>query len=484
MKSNLNVPSQLGRIKQSVLTLCVGFILSANALAQAPLADQEPSAQKEPSATEKQKPSPPSEERSTTPAEPEHNKGVTDGNAENNNTAPLPLEQIKSFAEIFTRIKQSYVEKVSDEQLLDFAIEGMLNGLDPHSVYLKAEGYEELNEGTSGQFGGLGMEVIMEGGFVKVVAPIDDTPAADAGIQTGDLIVRIDGKPVNGLSLQDATDRMRGEPGTAVTLTILRESESEPFDLDLKRAIVKTASVRRLRLNDEIGYLRVSQFQAGTSESFRKELKMLRESERFAGLIIDLRNNPGGLLNSAISITDAFVTDGVIVSTKGRLSQNNQTFTATSIDLIDGKPIVVLINGGSASASEIVAGALQDHKRALILGTESFGKGSVQTVMNLNDTEGIKLTTARYYTPSGHSIQASGIVPDVIIEQRQFKEDGDRFARIKENDLPRRLANDNQPRNVKNSDQTNQRLRQDYQLNEAFNLLKGLVLFKDKGVDK
>jgi len=395
-------------------------------------------------------------------------------------TTPLPLEQIKSFAEIFTRIKQNYVESVTDEQLLDYAIEGMLSGLDPHSVYLKAERFEELNEGTAGQFGGLGMEVIMEEGFVKVVTPIDDTPAAEAGLQTGDLIVRINGKPVNGLSLRDATDQMRGEPGTVVTLTILRESLSEPFDIDLTRAIVKTASVRRLKLNEEIGYLRVSQFQTSTSESFRKELKRLRDIKGFSGLIIDLRNNPGGLLNSAISIADAFITQGTIVSTRGRLPQNDQSFTATSIDLIDGKPIVVLINGGSASASEIVAGALQDHDRALILGTESFGKGSVQTVMNLNENEGIKLTTARYYTPSGNSIQASGIVPDVIIQQRQFKEDKNSFARIKENDLPGRLENDSQPKNTKNSDETTSLLKRDYQLNEAFNLLKGLILFKDK----
>jgi len=393
---------------------------------------------------------------------------------------PLPLEQIKSFAEIFTRIKRNYVEPVSDEQLLDYAIEGMLNGLDPHSVYLKAERFEELSEGTAGRFGGLGMEVIMEDGFVKVVTPIDDTPAADAGIQTGDLIVRIDGKAVNGLSLQDATDRMRGEPGSVVTITILRESEPEPFDVKLKRAVVSVSSVKRRRLSDEIGYLRITQFQAGTSESFRKELKMLRDIKGFSGLIIDLRNNPGGLLNSAISIADSFITKGSIVSTKGRLSQNDQEFMATAVDLIDGKPIVVLINGGSASASEIVAGALQDHDRALILGTESFGKGSVQTVMNMSDKEGIKLTTARYYTPSGHSIQASGIVPDVLVKQRQFKASKEGFSRIKENDLPGHLENENEQKNSKNDDEIRGLFERDYQLNEAFNLLNGLVLFQKK----
>ncbi|MFT5572861.1 MAG: carboxyl-terminal processing protease [Cryomorphaceae bacterium] len=420
----------------------------------------------------------------TEEAEAVTNQELADGDLYQSDQTPLPLDQIKSFAEIFTRIKRSYVEPVTDEQLLDYAIEGMLNGLDPHSVYMKADRYEELNEGTTGQFGGLGMEVIMEDGFVKVVTPIDDTPAAEAGIQTGDLIIRIDGKTVSGLDLQDATDQMRGEPGTSIVLTILRESTPEPFDVELERAIVRFASVKRKRLSDQIGYLRVTQFQAGTSESFRKELKQLRQIEEFSGLIIDLRNNPGGLLNSAISIADAFVQEGPIVSTKGRDEANDQDYMATSVDLIDGKPVVVLINGGSASASEIVAGALQDHKRALILGTQSFGKGSVQTVMNVGEQEGIKLTTARYYTPSGNSIQASGILPDVIVEQRQFKELKDGFKRIKENDLPRHLENDSKS-TPKKSDNKNELeisdlLAKDYQLNEAFNLLNGLVMFQQK----
>lgn len=391
---------------------------------------------------------------------------------------PLPLEQIKTFAEIFTRIKRNYVEPVSDEQLLEYAVAGMLNGLDPHSVYLKEERYEELSEGTSGRFGGLGMEVVMEGGFVKVITPIDDTPAADAGILTGDLIIRIDGKTVSGLSLQEATDAMRGRPGTKVTLTILRESESEPFDLTLERAVVQVKTVKRKRLSDEIGYLRVTQFQSATAEIFRKELKTLRSKDSFKGLIIDLRNNPGGLLNSAVSMADAFIEEGDLVSTKGRISENNQNFTATPVDMIDGKPIIVLINGGSASASEIVAGALQDHNRALILGTESFGKGSVQTVVNVSDNEAIKLTTARYYTPNGRSIQAAGIVPDVVVEQRQFQKKKDGFERVKENDLPGHLENEN--RDTKDKSVAVDELARDYQLNEAFNLLKGLVLFQSK----
>lgn len=394
--------------------------------------------------------------------------------------APLPLEQIRAFADVFTRIKNSYVEPVSDEQLLDYAITGMLNGLDPHSSYLKKERYDNLNEGTTGKFGGLGIEVVLEGGFIKVIAPIDDTPAAKAGLQSGDLIIRIDGEPISGKDLRTATDKMRGEPGTPITLTILRENQSEPFDVDITRAIIRINSVKRERLSDRIGYLRITQFQSSTSESFRKQLKMLREIKDFSGLIIDLRNNPGGLLNSAISISDNFLNDGIIVSTKGRLDTNNVEYRATAVDLIDGKPIIILINGGSASASEIVAGALQDHKRALILGTESFGKGSVQSVMDLGGGDGIKLTTARYFTPNGTSIQASGIVPDILVEQRDFKESKEGFGRIKENDLPGHLevANTAKPeKKVKTSEKIAKLLAKDYQLNEAFNLLNGIILF-------
>jgi len=393
---------------------------------------------------------------------------------------PLPLDQIKTFAEVFTRIKRNYVEPVTDEELLEYAIDGMLGGLDPHSVYLKEERYEELNEGTTGRFGGLGMEVMMEKGFVKVISPIDDSPAAEAGIITGDLIIRIDGETVSGLSLQQATDKMRGEPGTEITITVLREGESDPFDISLERAIVNVKSVKRKMLSDEIGYLRVSQFQSSTTELFRKQLKALRQKKDFSGLIIDLRNNPGGLLNSAISIADAFITDGLLVSTKGRLDENNQAFYATPIDMIEGKPIVVLINGGSASASEIVAGALQDHGRALVLGTESFGKGSVQTVVNVSEKEAIKLTTARYYTPEGKSIQAEGIVPDVVVNQRQFKELKRKFDPVKEGDLPGHLQKENKPEEKSGSSVESSELSKDYQLNEAYNLLKGLVLFNNK----
>ncbi len=405
--------------------------------------------------------------------------------AEEVEKTPLPLEQIRTFAEIFTRIKLNYVEPVSDEQLLEYAVEGMLNGLDPHSVYLKGERFDDLNEGTSGAFSGLGMEVIMEGGFIKVVAPIDDTPAAKAGLKTGDLIIRMDGKTVTGLSLSEATERMRGSPGSKIILTILRESEPDPFDVELTRAVVRLSSVKRNRLSDSIGYLRVTQFQIATSENFRKELKQLRDSKGFEGLILDLRNNPGGLLTSAVSIADAFIEDGLIVSTKGREGSSDQEYKATPSDLLEGKPVVVLINEGSASASEIVAGALKDHNRGLILGTDSFGKGSVQSVLTIDDKEAIKLTTARYYTPNGSSIQAAGITPDVYVEFREFKDKAKGFKRIKENDLPGRLDNDSDEpeKEVKLSEkqkEVKELLARDYQLNEAFNLLNGLILFNGK----
>jgi carboxyl-terminal processing protease len=409
----------------------------------------------------------------------------TEVDAEIVEKTPIPLAQIRTFAEVFTRIKLNYVEPISDDQLLEYAIEGMLNGLDPHSVYLKGERYDDLNEGTTGAFSGLGMEVIMEDGFVKVVAPIDDTPAAEAGIRTGDLIIRMDGKTVTGLSLSEATERMRGKIGTKITITILRESEPDPFDVELTRAVVRLNSIKQKRLSDSISYIRVTQFQMASAENFRKELKKLRESDGFEGLILDLRNNPGGLLTSAISIADVFIDEGLIVSTKGRSATNDQEYKATPSDFIDGKPLVVLINGGSASASEIVAGALQDHGRALVLGTDSFGKGSVQTVLNIDDKEAIKLTTARYYTPSGRSIQASGITPDVIVEYREFKDREKGFKRIKENDLPGRLDNDSGEKEelekpTKNQEEAQQLLARDYQLNEAFNLLNGLILFNSK----
>ena len=409
---------------------------------------------------------------------------VVDEQVEIEQATPLPLDQIKTFADIFTRIKQSYVAPVTDEQLLEYAVDGMLAGLDPHSAYLKGEKYRDLDEDTRGEFTGLGIEVVMEGGFIKVITPIDDTPAAKAGIQSGDLIIRIDGEVISGLSLSEATEKIRGQPGTNIVITILRETEPDPFDLELTRAIVQLSSVKSDQLSDEIGYLRVTQFQQNTGESFRKELRKYREDENFSGLILDLRNNPGGLLTSAVSISDAFLKKGVIVSTKGRLESSKNQYVATAVDLIDGKPIVVLVNAGSASASEIVAGALQDHKRALILGSQTFGKGSVQTVLNINEDDAIKLTTARYFTPNGRSIQASGITPDVVVRQRQFKKQTNLYDRVTETDLPGHLDSEGEVKQDTSSKEALERLSKDYQLNEAFNLIKGLVLFESRRKDE
>ena len=390
----------------------------------------------------------------------------------------LPVEQIKNFAEIFTRIKRFYVEPVTDEELLEYAVTGMLNGLDPHSVYLKGEKYEDLNEGTTGAFGGLGIEVVMDNGYVKVVTPVDDTPAAEAGLLTGDLIIKIDNESLTGLSLRESTNRMRGKPGTKISVTVLREGEVEPITYNLERAIIRQPSIKRLRMSDQIGYLRVSQFQLNTSESFRKELKQLTEIDTMEGLILDLRSNPGGLLNAAISISDAFLTEGAIVSTKGRVSENDQEYFATPTDLTNGMPIVVLINGGSASASEIVAGALKDHRRAILLGTETFGKGSVQTVMELNEEEAIKITTARYYTPNGTSIQASGIQPDIEVEQRYPNQEVREERGIKEKDLPKSLKNtESNAKEKPVNEEIETILNNDYQLFEAFKLLQGITLF-------
>ena len=396
---------------------------------------------------------------------------------------PLPLEEIRTFAEIFERIKQAYVEPVSDEKLLEYAVQGMIQGIDPHSAYIKDEALEDLDEGTTGQFGGLGLEVMMEDGFLKVIAPIDDTPASEAGILSGDLIIKINGNTVSGSDLQEASNKLRGKPGTKITITVLRESADEPFDVELKRAVVRLESVKRKRLSDEVGYLRVTRFQTGTAEIFRKQLKMMMIDKKLRGLIIDLRNNPGGLLNSAIAISDLFIDGGNIVSTKGRVKESDTSYDATPSDILNGLPIVVMINGGSASASEIVAGALQDHKRALVLGTESFGKGSVQTVMNMSDTQALKLTTARYYTPSGRSIQAAGIVPDVLVEWREFKEKKSGYQRIKEDDLPGHLENEEKlsAEKIKQNKQRKEWLDEDYQLQEAYNLLKGLVLYQTEG---
>jgi len=333
-------------------------------------------------------------------------------------TQEMPLEELRAFAEIFGRIKRDYVEPVEDRVLLEHAIRGMLAGLDPHSAYLGEDEFKELKVGTTGEFGGLGIEVGMENGFVKVISPIDDTPAQRAGVEAGDLIIRLDDKPVKGMSLNEAVKVMRGKPGSKIVIMVVREGRNAPFQIEITRDIIKTTSVKGRILGEGFGYIRISHFQAHTSEDMLKNIQRLKKESGGAlkGLILDLRNNPGGVLNGAVAVSDAFLEDGLIVYTEGRIADAQLKFNAAPDDVLDGAPIVVLVNGGSASASEIVAGALQDRKRAIIMGTETFGKGSVQTVIPISRKRAVKLTTARYYTPSGRSIQAEGIMPDIILE--------------------------------------------------------------------
>ena len=330
--------------------------------------------------------------------------------------ATLPVEELRTFSDVFGRIKNDYVVDVDDKELIENAIRGMLSGLDPHSSYLDAEEFTELQVGTTGQFGGLGIEVGMEDGFVKVIAPIDDTPAERAGVQAGDLIIRLDDTPVKGMTLNDAVKIMRGKPGSSIELTIVREGLDKPIKVNITRDIIKVKSVRARMLDPGYGYLRISQFQSKTADYMVDAIDELIKENKGAlkGLILDLRNNPGGVLNGAVAVSDAFLTKGMIVYTEGRIADSRLRFNATPDDIIDGAPLVVLVNQGSASASEIVAGALQDHKRAIIIGAKTFGKGSVQTILPLSSDSALKLTTARYYTPSGRSIQAEGITPDIV----------------------------------------------------------------------
>jgi len=401
-------------------------------------------------------------------------------------TGPLPLEDLRIFTEIFEKIKRDYVEERSDKQLLESAIDGMLSGLDPHSSYLNKEAFGELQVGTSGQFGGLGIEISMEDGFVKVVAPIDDTPASRAGLQAGDLIIRLDDQTVKGMSLTDAVKVMRGKPGDPILLTVVRSGEDKPLKFTIKRDIIRVKSVKHKSLEPGYGYLRITQFQSRTGQNLQDALdKLNSKDDDLKGLVIDLRNNPGGVLNAAVAVSDAFINDGLVVYTEGRTKDSGNRYRATSGDLMKGKPIVVLINGGSASASEIVAGALQDHKRAVIMGTKSFGKGSVQTILPMNNGTAVKLTTARYYTPNGRSIQAEGITPDVKVENLQLNARNNAgLKRLKEADLSGHLDNkdDKKPKssnNEKEDEKKEQSLAEkDYQLYEALNLLKGMTILQ------
>lgn len=406
----------------------------------------------------------------------------------------LPFDELRTFTEIFGRIKQDYVEPVSDKKLLEDAIRGMLSGLDPHSAYLASEEYKELQEGTTGQFGGLGIEVGMENGFVKVVSPIDDTPAQRAGLKSGDLIVRLDDKPVKGMTLADAVKTMRGEPGTDIVLTVIREGEEAPLKFTLTRDIIKVKSVKNKLLEKDYGYLRISSFQSATGQNLVDAVEELKkENERpLKGVVLDLRNNPGGVLNAAVEVSDAFLNSGLIVFTEGRIKNSEMRFNATQGDVINGAPIVVLINGGSASASEIVAGALQDQKRAVIMGEKSFGKGSVQTILPTSNNAAVKLTTARYFTPSGRSIQAEGIEPDVKLARVKLENlEKAKVESIKEADLSHHLANGNKNKPVKEDKkeekddvETSEKETEDkaaivdYPLNEALNLLKGIGILR------
>ncbi|BAN51083.1 S41 family peptidase [Metapseudomonas resinovorans] len=396
--------------------------------------------------------------------------------------APLPLDELRTFAEVLDRIKSSYVEPVDDKTLLENAIKGMLSNLDPHSTYLEPEDFEELQESTSGEFGGLGIEVGTEDGFIKVVSPIDDTPASKAGIQPGDLIVKIDGQPTKGISLMEAVDKMRGKIGSKINLTVVRDG-GKPFDVELMRAAIKVKSVKSELLDKGYGYLRITQFQVNTGEEVAKALAKLKKENggRLSGLVLDLRNNPGGVLQSAVEVSDHFLKKGLIVYTKGRIANSELRFSADSADASEGVPLVVLINGGSASAAEIVAGALQDHKRGVLMGTDSFGKGSVQTVLPLNNDRALKLTTALYYTPSGRSIQAQGIVPDVEVPRAKVTREQDAET-FKEADLAGHLGNGNggadRPSTSKKA--AGPRLQDDdYQLSQALNLLKGLNVTRE-----
>ena len=413
------------------------------------------------------------------------------GEAESPEAEALPLNELRTFTEIFAKIKSDYVEQVNDKELLENAIRGMLEGLDPHSAYLDEDSYKDLQEGTSGEFGGLGIEVGMENGFVKVISPIDDTPAQKAGIKAGDLIIKLDDRSVKGMSLNDAVDIMRGKPGDPITLTIIRESEEKPLVITVVRDIIKTKSVRFETLEPGFGYLRISSFQSHTVESLRQAIYQLKEdnSGKLKGIVLDLRNNPGGILTAAVGVSDMFLNKGMIVYTEGRKKDSKLKFNAKPNAKLPDVPLIVLVNAGSASASEIVAGALQDHGRGIIMGEKTFGKGSVQTILPMNNNAALKLTTARYYTPNGRSIQASGITPDIIIDKVKISKIEEAFGTsVKEADLIGHLDNGQEEAPVTEGDEELKKdiseeetvplSSRDYELYEALNVLKGLAIIK------
>jgi len=402
-------------------------------------------------------------------------------------TTSLPVEELRTFSDVFGRIKNDYVEDVEDSELLENAIRGMLAGLDPHSAYLDQEQFKELQVGTSGEFGGLGIEVGMEDGFVKVIAPIDDTPAQRAGIQAGDLIIRLDDTPVKGLTLNEAVKLMRGKPGTTLRLTVVREGVEQPLKIDIKRDVIKVKSIKKRMLESGFGYVRISQFQSKTADNMVDAIEDLKKEAggSLKGLVLDLRNNPGGVLNGAVAVSDAFLKKGLIVYTEGRVNDSKLRFNATPDDILDNAPLVVLVNQGSASASEIVSGALQDHKRGIIVGNQTFGKGSVQTILPLSNGTAVKLTTARYFTPSGRSIQAEGIKPDIELDQVRVSAVDRSLEPIKEADLSGHLSNgtgegDSGADGDKKGKEKESLAQSDYQLYEALNLLKGLAIQREQ----
>ncbi len=407
---------------------------------------------------------------------------------------PLPLDELRAFSQVYSEIKKKYVEEVEGKELLNNAIKGMVSSLDPHSAYLLPEAHDELQVSTKGEFGGLGIEVGMEDGFVKVISPIDDTPAQRAGMQAGDLIIRIDGTAVQGMTLSDAVKKMRGKVGTKIELTVVRKGEDQALTVTIIRDVIRIRSVKSRMLEQGYGYIRISQFQVNTGESMQAMIDELIEEEndgkQLNGLVLDLRNNPGGVLSAAVNVSDAFLTDGLVVYTDGRVGDASVKFEADADDILDGAPMVVLVNNGSASASEIVSGALQDHKRAVIMGSQTFGKGSVQTIMPMRDGAALKITTARYYTPSGRSIQAEGIVPDIILTDLKIEkgEEKKKRHRVSEKDLTGHLAGDKEMKKdeapVKSDEEEAEKgeeeqenlAQKDFMLFEALNMLKGLHL--------
>jgi len=389
------------------------------------------------------------------------------------------FRSLKLFGDVFERVRAEYVEEVSDQKLIEAAINGMLTSLDPHSSYLDANHYRDMQVQTRGEFGGLGIEVTMENGLVKVVSPIDETPAAKAGVQAGDLITHIDGEPVSGLTLNEAVEKMRGPVDTKIDLTLVRKGKDEPIQVSLNRAVIKISPVRA-RVEGDVAYVRLTTFNEQTNTVMRDKIEQMKQQlgSKMRGLVLDLRNDPGGLLDQAVAVADAFLDKGEIVSTRGRRPESIQRFNARPGDILNGMPMVVLINGGSASASEIVAGALQDHGRAIVMGTQSFGKGSVQTIMPIGAQGAIRLTTARYYTPSGTSIQATGITPDIEVHEAKVEVKDDTGGR-READLRGRLQNDNAP--ARNGTSDEEALdAQDYQLARALDLLRGISLFESR----